>query len=99
MEKTIKVTIENTPEELAEILFNMDNTEIAKLFGLWRKKFDDEYQRRKEANEPIHIFDFYHFFLWVVKDLDHDGKQFFKDAFSAVTYAEIEYSYKILSKH
>ena len=98
MDKQITVTIENTPEEIAEILFNMDNIQIAELFSLWMKKFDEEYSRRKKENLPIHIFDFYHFFLYVVKHLDSDGKQFFKDAFSAIIYSEIEYNYKSLCK-
>ena len=92
MQRIVKVEIETTPEEISEILFNMDNQQVAKVFDLWRKKFDEEYNRRKEVGEPIHIFDFYHFFLWVVKDLEPDGKQFFKDAFSAVMYSEINYN-------
>ena len=86
MDKTINVTIENTPEEVAEMLFNLNDQEVAAVFALWAKKFDEEYVRRKEAGKPIWIFDLPHFFLHVVKHLDEDGMRIVRDMYAMQLY-------------
>lgn len=99
MDKNITVTIETTPEEIAEILFNMDNKEVAEVFKLWNNKFKQNWTEKRTQNiSGYFIHSLYHFFLYVVKDLDANGKQFFKDAFSAITFSEIEYNYELLKK-
>ena len=77
-----------TPKEIADMLFDLDNKEVAQVFVHWKILFDQEYKRRKEAKENIWIFDLNHFMLHVVKELDNDGKEFFRSAYAHLIYTD-----------
>jgi len=81
-----EVEIKASPRELAELLFDLDSKEVGEVFSEWSKLFEEEYQRRKAANETIWIFDLTHFFMYVAKDLDEDGVKFFRDAYTSILY-------------
>ena len=87
MEKTIE--IKATPQEVANLLFDLDNKQVAEVFALWTKLFEDEYQRRKEAGEQNWIFGLDHFMLYVVKELDDDGKKLITSMYSHLIYTMV----------
>lgn len=80
------IEIKASPEEVAELLFELDNKEVAEVFSIWKRKFDEEYDRRKEAREPIWIFDLNHFILHVLTEMDDDGKEFFRTGYANMIY-------------
>lgn len=84
MEKSIEIKL--NPKEIADQLFELDNEQVAEVFSHWKRNFDDEYERRRLANEPIWIFDLNHFMMHVVPRLDEDGKDFFRTAYSTMVY-------------
>lgn len=83
-----QIEIKATPENVVELLFELDNQEVAKVFKLWKLKFDEGYEERKKNNEPIWIFDLSHFFMYVVKDLDEDGRDLVRSMYSSVLTAQ-----------
>lgn len=90
MSLTKQVNIEHSLDDIAELLFNLDNEQVAKVISLWKLKFDQEYQRRKEAKETIWIFDLNHFMMHVVDRLDNDGVDFFRTAYSSIVLKFID---------
>jgi len=76
-----EVEIKASPEEIAELLFELDNKEVAKVFSIWKKLFEDEYKRKAEAKEPIWIFDLNHFMMWVIPEMDEDGLDFVRSSY------------------
>lgn len=83
-----QIEIKATPENVAELLFELDNQEVAKVFGIWKKKFDEAYEERKAKGEVIWIFDLSHFFMYVVKELDEDGRDLIRSMYSSVLTAQ-----------
>jgi hypothetical protein len=92
IEKTVQ--IEATPDNVAELLFNLDDRQVAEVFSLWHKKFEDEYERRKEAKEPIWIFDLPHFWMHVSKHLDDNGKTIIRDLYAMQFYTHCNEPYR-----
>lgn len=92
MERTVE--IKGTPKEVAELLFNLDNKEVAEVFAHWKNLFDEEYKRRKEAKETIWIFDLNHFLLYVVGEMDNDGKDIVRSMYSSLIYKEYDNLHK-----
>lgn len=88
MEKTIKINL--TELEVAEALFNLDNKQVAKVFSEWKRLFDEEYERKKSAKEPIWIFDLNHFMLHVIDELDEDGINFFRTTYASMLYKMVD---------
>ena len=84
MKKEIELTL--SVEDLAEQLYNLDNEQVANLFSIWKRKFDEGYEERKAAGQPIWIFDLNHFMMYVVPKLDEDGLDFFRSAYSTMIY-------------
>ena len=91
-----KINITPTIDQLAEMLFELDNKQVAELFGKWRNLFEEEYQRRKDEGEVIWIFDLNHFMLYVADELDDDGIDFFRSAYASIVY---KFCDKITKKH
>ena len=81
-----EVEIKTTPKELAKLLFDLDNEEVAEVFSNWKKLFEDEVNERRKNNETIWIWDLNHFMMHVVKRLDDDGIDFFRSAYSSILY-------------
>jgi len=94
MQKTINIQLTN--EEIVEALFNKDQSEIAEIFSLWKKRFDKNKEERTRTGKPIWIFDLNHFFMYVAEHLDEDGKDFFRTAFATIWYKEID---QITARH
>ncbi len=90
MKRDIEIELNPNPKEVAEMLFNLDNKEVAEVFAHWKKLFDIEYDRRSKAKESIHIFDLNHFFLYVADELDNDGIDFFRSAYASIIYKYID---------
>ena len=81
-----KIKIKATPKEVAELLFELDNREVAEVFKQWHKLFEDAYKKRKEAGETIWIFDLNHFMLYVIDEMDEDAHDFIRCAYSQLVY-------------
>lgn len=88
MERSVQINL--TVEEMADQLFNLDNQQVAQVFKLWKQKFDENYEQRKANNEPIWIFDLFHFLLYVAKELDEETKQVFTSFYTALIYNNID---------
>ena len=87
MEKTIE--IKATPQEVANLLFDLDNKQVAEVFALWTKLFEDEYQRRKEAGEPVWIFGLDQFMLHVVSEMDDEAKKLVTSMYAHLLYVTV----------
>lgn len=85
-----KVTIEASPKEVAGLLFELDNKQVADVFKEWKLLFDKNYEERKEKGETIWIFDLQHFMLYVAKELDNDGIELLRSFYSSIIYHKIK---------
>lgn len=88
IEKT--VTINATPKEVANLLFELNDIQVAEVFKEWKLLFDKNYEERKENGETIWIFDLQHFLLHVAKHLDKDGVEAVRSFYSSVIYHNIK---------
>lgn len=81
-----EIEIQASPKEVAEMLFNLDNEQVASVFSEWKKLFDLEYERRKKEGETIWIFDLNHFMLYVIDKMDEDAKDFIRSSYASLVY-------------
>lgn len=88
MEKSVTVTIENTPEEVAEMLWNMDDKQIAKVFELWYKKHEDEYAKMRKEKPNQYFIDHGGMAYYVSNHLSEEAKDCIRNLYSAIWYKE-----------
>ena len=91
---TKEVTVTATPEEVAQLLFELDSKQVADVFALWAKLFEDNFTEMHKQGKPVHIFDLPHFMLYVANDLDDDGKKLIRDLYAMVLYKVCNEPYK-----
>jgi hypothetical protein len=92
MEKTVK--IEHSTDDIAELLFNLDNQQVAEVISKWKLLFDQNYEDRKANKEPIWIFDLNHFMMHVIDEMDEDALDFIRSSYSSLVYKLIDKSEK-----
>ena len=81
-----EIEIKATPKEIAEMLFNLDNYEVAEMFSHWKKLFDDSFNECVKNKKTAWVFDLNHFMMHVIPELDEDGKDFFRSAYATMIY-------------
>ena len=84
IEKTVQLKAE--PKEVAELLFELDNTQVAEVFAEWKLLFDKNYEEQKDKGKNIFIYDLNHFMLYVAEKLDDDGREMVRSMYSSVIY-------------
>ena len=85
-----EIEIKASPKEVAELLFNLDNREVAEMFSEWNRLFNEEYERRKASKEPIYIFDLSHFMMHVIPEMDNDAIDVIRSMYTSVVFNFID---------
>lgn len=91
-----EIEVKATPSEIAELLFELDNKEVAEVFAKWKQLFDEAYQSRKNKKEYIHIYDLSHFMMYVIPEMDDDGLDVVRSMYTSLVYNFID---DIAKKH
>lgn len=94
MKRELEVTA--TPKEIAELLYNLDNKEVAEMFAEWHRLFEENYNKRKAAGDPIWIFDLSHFMMYVIPEMNDEAIDVIRSMYSSVIYNFID---DIAKKH
>ena len=84
MEKNITITIENNPEEVAEMLWNMDDAQIAKAFELWFKKHESEYNRMRKEKPNQYFVDHGGMAYYISNHMSEEGKDCIRNLYAAI---------------
>lgn len=87
MEKMVE--IKASPEEVANLLFDLDNRQVAEVFKIWSELFEKEYQKNKAEGKTIWIFGLDHFMLYVVKEMDDEAKKLVTSMYSHLIYTMV----------
>lgn len=87
MEKTVE--IKATPEEVANLLFDLDNIQVAKVFSIWMELFEKEYQKNKAEGKTTWIFGLDHFMLYVIKEMDDEAKKLVTSMYAHLLYVTV----------
>jgi hypothetical protein len=93
-----EIEVKANVKEMAEMLFELDSKQVAEVFAEWKKLFDQEYERRKRDKETIWIYDLNHFMIYVIDEMDDDGKEFIRSAYAMLVYYlvdDISQKYKL----
>jgi hypothetical protein len=76
------VTIKPTPKEIADMLFELDDREVMKVFDEWNKNFEEEYKKPSRSFKV----DFYGFCLYFTRDMSESAKEMVRGMYSALIY-------------
>lgn len=90
-----EIEIKTSPKVLAELLFDLDSQEVGQVFKEWKLLFDENFIKNKDVKGNW-INDLNTFMYFVVKDLDEDGIEFFREAYATIIY---RYCNDIYKKH
>lgn len=85
-----EIEIKASVKEVAELLFKLDNKEVAEVFTEWKRLFDECYESRKREGKPIHVFDLSHFMMYVIPEMDDEGIDVIRSMYSSLIYHFID---------
>ena len=88
MEKTIE--IKANPKEVAQLLFDLDNEQVAQVFSEWKILFDKEIQRMRSEGKTVWTHDLNHFMLYVVDKMDDDAKDMIRNMYAQLVYRLVD---------
>jgi hypothetical protein len=92
MKRQIEITA--TPKEVAELLFNLDNEQVAQVFDEWKELFEQEYERKIAAKETVWIFGLNHFMMYVADKMSDDTIDFFRSTYATIVYKMVDNIHK-----
>jgi hypothetical protein len=95
---TRNIEVSADPKEVAELLFDLDNKQVAEVFNHWKRLFDSEYESRKANNQPIWIFDLCHFMMHVIPELDSDGLDLIRSMYTSLIIKSVDEPFKYNSE-
>lgn len=76
MEKIVEVDI--TPKEIAQKLFEMDETEVAQVFEEWHNVFEENLKQKRKEKYQGFTHDLGGFLYYLIPALSENGKDIFR---------------------
>lgn len=77
-----EVTIQPTPKQIADMLFELDDRQVIEVFEEWNKNFEEEYKKPSKTYKV----DFYGFCLYFTKNMSDEAKEMIRGMYSALIY-------------